>query len=714
MPKSLSISSTNSGFPDYLDFQKFREIGLAHIAKFSGKIWTDHNLHDPGITLLELLCYAVTDLGYRNNLDIKDLLAYDKVNGEIENNFFTAAQILGNNPLTILDYRKLLIDIKGVRNAWLEPAKEAEVSLYVNCDKNELQYDRIKEKQLVLNGLYKVLLELDSIRPQDKVTGPCGEDQVPVGDILKEVNNRLHQHRNFCEDFLEINVLKDESIAICGDIELDANADPEEALAGMFERIQEFLSPTLTYYSLQDMLDKGKTMEEIYSGRPRLLNGTGEIDSHGFVDEEELKKLTRRTEIHASDIYQEILKDKNIRAIKELYLLNYINDVPQTTGEEWCLKLTDMYRPVLSTEHSTINFFKGPIPFNADKKKVKELFEKKLSNFQKTKLPQIRLDRAVPEGEYRDLDSYLSVQHELPLVYGIGEGGLPEEAPTERRAQARQLKGYLMFYDQLLADYLSQLAHFRDFFSFVKKENPKEERTYFVQRVDSVPDVELLVRYYDGKEGVEPTAFGSEAQATYGEGEVLAISSVQYATPGDRDETIRRLKDGFAYRTLDFDAAPVEEDSPDFKYIIKFEGEHLLESQVTFTSKEEAVREAQSLYLLGVREESYRPVNQHDNDTHHYGFELLYNPIGYLSYLEHISENEETFFDRRNRFLDHLLSRFSEQFTDYVLLMFALNGKRNDPQRVIEDKMDFLAAYPDISQNRGKGFQYKGGATGRN
>ena len=35
--------------------------------KFSGEKWTDYNYHDPGITLLEQICYAITDLGYKSN-----------------------------------------------------------------------------------------------------------------------------------------------------------------------------------------------------------------------------------------------------------------------------------------------------------------------------------------------------------------------------------------------------------------------------------------------------------------------------------------------------------------------------------------------------------------------------------------------------------------------------------------------------------------------
>ena len=61
---------------------------------------------------------------------------------------------------------------------------------------------------------------------------------------------------------------------------------------------------------------------------------------------------------------------------------------------------------------------------------------------------------------------------------------------------------------------------------------------------------------------------------------------------------------------------------------------------------------------------------------------------------------------RRNRFLDHLLARFAESFTDYVLLMYELNGQRHDDKLSIRDKTRFLLSYPETSRNRGKGYDY--------
>ncbi len=39
------------------NYDLLRREGIKHIEKLSGNIWTDYNTHDPGITLLEALCY---------------------------------------------------------------------------------------------------------------------------------------------------------------------------------------------------------------------------------------------------------------------------------------------------------------------------------------------------------------------------------------------------------------------------------------------------------------------------------------------------------------------------------------------------------------------------------------------------------------------------------------------------------------------------------
>ena len=57
------------------DYYRLRREGIGFIEKMGSVLWTDYNTHDPGITILEALCYAITDLAYRTGWDIKDILA---------------------------------------------------------------------------------------------------------------------------------------------------------------------------------------------------------------------------------------------------------------------------------------------------------------------------------------------------------------------------------------------------------------------------------------------------------------------------------------------------------------------------------------------------------------------------------------------------------------------------------------------------------------
>ena len=60
---------------DDLDFGFLREQGIKYIEALGSNLWTDYNSHDPGITVLEVLSYAITDLGSRIALPMNTLLA---------------------------------------------------------------------------------------------------------------------------------------------------------------------------------------------------------------------------------------------------------------------------------------------------------------------------------------------------------------------------------------------------------------------------------------------------------------------------------------------------------------------------------------------------------------------------------------------------------------------------------------------------------------
>ena len=83
MSQTLRISAAP---PDRisLDYARLREGGMQSIRALAKDSWTDHNVHDPGITLLEAASYAITELGLKLQLDIADLLRSGQAHAEAE------------------------------------------------------------------------------------------------------------------------------------------------------------------------------------------------------------------------------------------------------------------------------------------------------------------------------------------------------------------------------------------------------------------------------------------------------------------------------------------------------------------------------------------------------------------------------------------------------------------------------------------------------
>ena len=153
------------------DFYRLRREGIGYIEQMGSRQWTDYNLHDPGITLLEALAFAITDLAYRTGWSIEDLLAPAPGETAPHQGFHTARHILTINPWTPDDFRRLLIDRDRVRNAWVFCKKCAcDLHYFAWCDvDNQLQLSFNKTDAAGLStqkveppGLYEALLELES------------------------------------------------------------------------------------------------------------------------------------------------------------------------------------------------------------------------------------------------------------------------------------------------------------------------------------------------------------------------------------------------------------------------------------------------------------------------------------------------------------------------------------------------------------------------
>ena len=461
----LSISSQKPEQSAF-DYEALRKIGVSHIEKTASALWTDYNIHDPGITMLELLCYVITDLSYRSNNSIPDLLATPTdTKTNILKHFFSAARIFPNKPVTINDYRKLIIDIEGVKNAWLV---KKTIPIIADITLKKLRFKPPltgKWEPVNVQGYYDVLLEFD--------TNVTEEQEQNIKQSTREV---VMENRNLCENFLEIDKITKQQFRICIELELKSEADPFDAVAQMLFNIQLHLTPLIKFYWLKELLDQHYTSDEIFEG-PLL--------THGFIKDEELLASDLKTEIHLSDIMQQILNVAGITNILDIIFNS--TDLVKELPNKWIIPVADDKQPVLDILDSNILVYKNGIPLRPDRNVVKNRFEKLMNDHiignDKVRTEDIRFDT----GSFAGSGNYFSVQNHFPKNYGISHWGLPSDATEERRAQAKQLQGYLYFFDQQLANYFSQLSNLRSLFS-----TENESATYFTELVTSFTNAEDL------------------------------------------------------------------------------------------------------------------------------------------------------------------------------------------------------------------------------
>jgi len=699
------ISKNNTGFPEWLDFTKMRQQGIDYLGELSGNIWTDHNSHDPGITILEVLCYALLDLGYRTSLPAKDLFARDPADTLPENNFFTPAAILGCNPLTITDFRKLLIDVPGVKNAWLEPADD--ITIESLCSGSQSQG---REKGF-LNGLYHVYIDAEPgvLYKKDLPANMSGRT---VDDVKKDVTKLLMAHRNLCEDFFDIKILCKQKVGVCADITLRTDADAEKVLVRLIEKLRDFLSPAPQFYRLKQLLEKGRSIEQIFEGRPIDLT-----QSHGFVDIEEFEKIVLRKEIHISDLYNAISSVEGIAAVKNVSLRN--SDGSACSGTTpWVFNLYTDHVPELDLLASGFTFSgsRGSLIMDTQK------FSKYLAANPYTdgkalmSVPSANLDALLDQGNYREaLDNHYPIENDFPKVYGIADGSLPDDVPAPRRAQALQLRGYLLFFDTVLAGYLSQLKNIRNLFALTSP-GADREHTYFIGQTTDRPGLEQLVPFSLAEIQPDPTerAFPvckrdlEDIQATgkadwcTGEGE---FNPYTFCSSAERDIAIRQLIEDL--QNENFTDYLFTNKSGCWSYYFVTSSERFAIVGKEFYQKESDARSAAStLRYLCTNEKSFRCYTSLDKER--FSFHVVPAIDGYWNYLRQLTENETLFQQRRNGFLDHLLARFAETFSDYALLAYSFESDAAALQRSsIRYKEQFLSAYPQLSSMRGKGYDYQ-------
>ena len=490
----------NANLPGPLDYEGLKAYGLAYIRSIANKQWTDFNLHDPGVTILEVLCFALTDLAFRTRFSMADLLTPKGENHpRLAGTLFPAHEILSHEPISINDYRKYILEsVPGVRNVWIEKY-DYKVS---NDDINGL----IEDKELSIKGLYKISLELEddySINSSEWVRGIVGrDDEGRYADLFEidypvfyehYVRNFMLKHRNLCEDVYEVKALTPVPIGLFIEIETDQDADYKQILTEMYGVVNAYVSPSLDFHTLPELLKKGKSLEEIYQGF---------LPRYGFIDLDELEHFNKKRSLYTSDILNLLMKIKGVKSIKRLLftvdeknkgnvIFNSHNTSVTLNSDDYVFSLA----PFSLAEKDEPDDTPHNIYFSCEGYALRPKLTTATPYFDNRYAKYQKMDKEypLPQGKYRNTETYYSFQHLFPKAYRMGFEGIAESASKHHKAERLQLKAYLTFFDQILSDYVAQLNAMERYFSI---DGNIIEPTYFFHELkdSEVVDVKKVLK----------------------------------------------------------------------------------------------------------------------------------------------------------------------------------------------------------------------------
>ncbi len=286
-------------------YKILQDQAFARIQELCGNRWTDFNEHDPGVTILDILHYALLELQYSLEFPFKSYLRTNNESLTLARfGIFPAEEIFSPSIVTPADYEKLILEN-------ISEIKACRVTLLPNC------------RYLIEVGIEAGKLE-------------TGNNEKNTSSVATQCSLLYHANRNLCEtlqnvsvkphienhrreayvdDFPEYETFADTSVAdpafstehysiqnhfpdCYGINEKGIPADASEETQAKIRQLQAYL--LIFDYLLANAKQQVKNL-------PRLLELSGNIPSTQFPEVElnDMEKLMDRERFNKSNAYNE-------------------------------------------------------------------------------------------------------------------------------------------------------------------------------------------------------------------------------------------------------------------------------------------------------------------------------------------------------------------------------------------------------------------------
>ena len=394
MEEHITIQRKGEGQDFYTQLQ---EKALAKIQELAGELWTDYNEHDPGVTVLDILNYALWETDYRLGFDLQDYLTAEGQGfSPGEHALFPPSEVFPVNPVTTTDYRKLFI-------AGIEGLSDIQVVVHRE------------------SGIYDFVLD----------AGPEA-DMKRKREILKEVYRLFHAHRNLCENVGEVSFLTYELLQLHAEIEIDETEDANRMMACLYFEVREFLGAGVRFCRVDELLAKGMPIDEILEGP---------IQQRMVIDEASM--CTGRMVYDVLSLYQRLKAMPGIHQVISLGFMENGRMLKQFIHRKSPLQAYAV-SPFSGTEGGVVLKKKGR-PAAVEPKVVQKMITSMRAATYGTQ--NQTTDKAIldncPEGTYRNIFTHCPVREDLPEIYGAVE--------------QQSFKEYLDLFDGQFISVLSEL-----------------------------------------------------------------------------------------------------------------------------------------------------------------------------------------------------------------------------------------------------------------
>ncbi len=432
MNKEMSIAPIQT--VQELSLEALFAEGVELMQKLAGESWSDYNLHDPGVTLLEQLCFALTDIVYRGGIELKQLLTHDDNRLKLSaNGLHSPGKVLPGGPVTDLDHQALL-------------------------------YDRLPDLGIV--GFEADSNNTSGLKHLFYVPNPVQSAAPTTPETLEaRILKVYHFNRPLCENLAgELQPLKTSPLELHGTLSIDEGENVLSVLAEVLLTITERIATKPEFEPYEDLLKAGEPLDQVLEGplseRGRIVHGRTSPKISIQALEADLRQLDG-----VKDIRKLWLKDiENNRDV-----FDFLHGGPNRHFQLQQIKLDVR----VLDEPVSINNELLEEEFNRKAEEHRQLQQNSLSH-NKTIFPDL-------EQEYQDLTQSFPLKDQFPENYHFNRLKRSHSYSTENPAQFKQMNGYLMLFEQLVVNAFENLAHFKDLFSLTTDTS----QSYHFQRLQT-------------------------------------------------------------------------------------------------------------------------------------------------------------------------------------------------------------------------------------